>query len=126
MFYGDEAEGGEIVSCASEVGVFASRRLVIVKAADRLPAKQSEALLPYIKDPNESTTMVFVAAKLDGKDSKYGFRMFKYAWDAKPGTYKIGSRATDRAGAVQPEIPIWNPSGYLYNAIDIASVGVKA
>ena len=67
VFYGDEAEGAEIVSCASEVGVFASRRLVIVKAADKLPAKQGEALLPYIKDPNESTTMVFVAAKLDGR-----------------------------------------------------------
>src|SRR5215813_5130351 len=67
VFHGDEAEGAEILSCASEVGVFASRRLVIVKAADKLPAKQSEALLPYIKDPNESTTMVFVAAKLDGR-----------------------------------------------------------
>jgi DNA polymerase III subunit delta len=67
VFYGDEADGGEIASCACEVGVFASRRLVIVKAADKLPAKQSEALLPYIKDPNESTTMLFVAAKLDGR-----------------------------------------------------------
>lgn len=67
VFYGDEAEGAEIASCASEFGVFASRRLVIVKAADRLPAKQCEALLPYLRDPNESTTMVFVAAKLDGR-----------------------------------------------------------
>src|SRR5262245_62721011 len=48
VFYGDEAEGGEIASCAYEVGVFASRRLVIVKGADKLPAKQSEALLSYI------------------------------------------------------------------------------
>ena len=42
----------------------APRRLVIVKAADKLPRKQCEALLPYLKVPNESTTMVFVAAKL--------------------------------------------------------------
>lgn len=67
VFYGDEAEGTEIASCASEVAVFAPRRLVIVKAADKLPAKQCEALLSYIKVPNESTTMVFVAAKLDGR-----------------------------------------------------------
>ncbi|HSC56170.1 MAG TPA: DNA polymerase III subunit delta [Nitrospira sp.] len=67
VFYGDEADGAEIASCASEVAVFASRRLVIVKAADKLPAKQCEALLSYIKDPNESTTMVFVASKLDGR-----------------------------------------------------------
>src|SRR5678815_87938 len=67
LFYGDEAEGSAIVSCASEVAVFAPRRLVMVKAADKLPAKHVEALLPYLKAPNESTTMVFAAAKLDGR-----------------------------------------------------------
>lgn len=67
LFYGDEAEGAAIVACASEVAVFAPRRLVIVKAADRIPAKHVEPLLPYLKAPNESTTMVFAAAKLDGR-----------------------------------------------------------
>jgi DNA polymerase-3 subunit delta len=67
VFYGDEADGAEIAACASEVAVFAPRRLVIVKTADKLPAKQCEALLPYLKSPNESTTMLFVAAKLDGR-----------------------------------------------------------
>lgn len=67
VFYGDEAEGAEIVACASEVGVFAARRLVIVKAADKLSARQSEALLSYVKEPNEATTVVFTAAKLDGR-----------------------------------------------------------
>lgn len=67
LFFGDEAEGAEIAACASEVAVFAPRRLVIVKAADKLPAKQSEPLLPYLKGPNDTTTVVFVAAKLDGR-----------------------------------------------------------
>ena len=67
LFYGDEAEGSAIVACASEVAVFAARRLVIVKTADKLPAKHVEALLPYLKAPNESTTLVFAAAKLDGR-----------------------------------------------------------
>jgi DNA polymerase III subunit delta len=67
LFYGDEAAGADIVSCASEVAVFAARRLVIVKAADKLSAKQCETLLPYIKEPNESTTVLFVAPKLDGR-----------------------------------------------------------
>jgi DNA polymerase III subunit delta len=67
LFYGDEAEGTQIASCASEAAVFAPRRLVIVKAADKLPARQCEALLPYIKDPNDSTTLIFSAPKLDGR-----------------------------------------------------------
>ena len=67
LFYGDEVEGSEIVACASEAAVFAARRLVIVKAADKLPARHGEALLPYLKEPNESTTIVFVAPKLDGR-----------------------------------------------------------
>lgn len=65
-------------------------------------------------------------AKLDAHDSAYGFRLFTFVFDAKPGKLQIGSRATDANGAVQPTEPVWNPSGYLYNAIEIASVEVKA
>lgn len=57
----------EIVACASEVAVFASRRLVIVKAADKLPARQGEALLSYFEEPNSSTILAFLAPKLDGR-----------------------------------------------------------
>jgi DNA polymerase-3 subunit delta len=67
VFYGDEVDGSLIVACASEVVVFAPRRLVVVKAADRLPAKQAEPLMAYLKQPNQSTTMVFVAPKMDGR-----------------------------------------------------------
>lgn len=65
-------------------------------------------------------------AKLDAHDSAYGFRVFTFGFDAKPGTLKIGSRATDATGAVQPVDPIWNPAGYLFNAIEIVNVEVKA
>jgi DNA polymerase-3 subunit delta len=67
LFYGDEAEGAEIAACASEVAVFAPRRLVIVKGTDKLGPKQSEALLPYLRAPNDATTIVFIAPKLDGR-----------------------------------------------------------
>jgi len=63
-------------------------------------------------------------AKLDAHDSKYGFRLFRFAWHAAPGKVRVGSRATDSTGAVQPVEPVWNPSGYLYNAIDLADVTV--
>lgn len=67
LFYGDDVSGSEIVTCASEVAVFAPKRVVVVKAADKLPAKECEALLPYLKEPNDSTIVIFVAAKLDGR-----------------------------------------------------------
>lgn len=67
VFYGDEAEGAAIAACAREVAVFAARRLVIVKSTEKLPVRQAEALLPYLAEPSESATVLFVASKLDGR-----------------------------------------------------------
>jgi len=67
LFYGDDVSGAEIVNCASEVAVFAARRVVVVKAADKLPARECDAILPYLKGPNVSTSVIFVAPKLDGR-----------------------------------------------------------
>ncbi len=67
LFYGDEAGGADIRNCASEMPVFAERRLVIVKTAEKLSARESEALLDYLKDPVETTTLAFVSPKLDGR-----------------------------------------------------------
>jgi sulfite oxidase len=57
---------------------------------------------------------------------RYGFTVFELVFDAKPGKLRILSRASDGAGAVQPATPVWNPSGYLYNAIDGVDVEVRA
>jgi DNA polymerase-3 subunit delta len=67
QFYGDDVSGTEIVTCASEVAVFAARRVVVVKAADKLPARECDTILPYLKEPNDSTVVIFVAPKLDGR-----------------------------------------------------------
>jgi len=67
LFYGDESEGAEILNCASEVPVFAERRVVLVKNAEKLPAREAEKLLAYLGAPVESTVLVCVAVKLDGR-----------------------------------------------------------
>ncbi len=67
LFYGDDVSGTGIVSCASEVAVFAPRRIVVVKGAEKLPARECDAILPYLKEPNDSTALIFVASKLDGR-----------------------------------------------------------
>ena len=67
LFYGDEAGGADILTCALEMPVFAARRLIVVKTAEKLPARASEALLGYLAEPVETTTLVFVSPKLDGR-----------------------------------------------------------
>jgi len=63
-------------------------------------------------------------AELSPQRLRFAWRLWLLRWQpANPGYYTILSRATDSAGRVQPVVPLWNPSGYLYNAID--RVGVK-
>lgn len=67
LLHGDEAAGSDVVACAGAMPVFAPRRLVVVKSAEKLSARESDALLDYLKRPVETTTLVFVSAKLDGR-----------------------------------------------------------
>jgi len=55
-------------------------------------------------------------AKLEGEPGAGRWQLFRFAFDATPGTHRAAVRATDAAGAVQPEHAIWNPSGYHWNA----------
>jgi len=67
------------------------------------------------------------AARLDGPSTPYGFRVFRHPWKpAAPGKYLVASRATDASGAEQPEAPVWNAGGYLYNAVDRVAVEVRS
>ena len=49
----------------------------------------------------------------------YSFRTWEAAWTPKtPGKYTLAVRATDEKGNVQPDEPVWNPGGYLWNKIE--------
>ncbi|HXY02753.1 MAG TPA: sulfite oxidase [Terriglobales bacterium] len=65
-------------------------------------------------------------ANLGREQAKYAWRLWSYVWKVpQSGDYTIMSRATDSQGRVQPATVEWNPSGYLYNAIDQAKVNVR-
>lgn len=64
------------------------------------------------------------AAKLGNDHSHYAWRLWSYAWKAAAGEHTILSRATDSQGRIQPTTPVWNPSGYLYNACDQVTIHV--
>ena len=58
-------------------------------------------------------------AQLGKEEAHYAWRLWSYPWKpAKSGEYVIMSRATDSKGRMQPATAAWNPSGYLYNAVD--------
>ncbi|HEY1679599.1 MAG TPA: sulfite oxidase [Candidatus Sulfotelmatobacter sp.] len=63
-------------------------------------------------------------AALGQDHAHYAWRIWHYDFKAKPGAYSIRSRATDSQGRTQPETPVWNPSGYLNNAIDEVKIHV--
>ena len=49
----------------------------------------------------------------------YSFRTWDFSWTPKTaGKYSIAVRATDEKGNVQPDEPVWNPAGYLWNRIE--------
>ena len=65
-------------------------------------------------------------AKLGHEHARYAWRLWKFDWKAaKPGDYTVMSRATDSQGRTQPATAAWNPSGYLYNAIDQVTIHVS-
>lgn len=63
-------------------------------------------------------------ATLGQEQSRFAWRLWSYSWNAKRGDYTIQSRATDSQGRVQPAEAAWNPSGYLYNALDEVKIHV--
>lgn len=65
-------------------------------------------------------------AKLSHDQSRYAWRLWSYDWKiGKAGDYTLQSRATDSQGRIQPAAPVWNPSGYLYNAVDQVNIHVS-
>ena len=67
VLYGDETNAQEILARVQEVPFFSTHQVVLLKWADKLSAKEGEALLPYFSAPSDSTTMIVSAGKLDGR-----------------------------------------------------------
>ena len=65
-------------------------------------------------------------AELVSPRRPFAWRLWKLDWTpGQPGYYTILSRATDSAGRVQPFVPAWNPSGYLWNGIDRVGITLE-
>ncbi len=91
-FTAGEASVEAVVGAARTVPMMASRRFVLVRGAERWEGSESdssafEKLLAYALAPVESTCMVIVAAKLDGRR--------KFALAARKGGYIVACDPLD-------------------------------
>src|ERR1700724_1026347 len=67
----------------------------------------------------------WTATKLGEDHGAYSFRTWEAAWTGKsPGRYSLAVRATDEKGNTQPDEPVWNPGGYLWNRIERQEIAV--
>jgi DMSO/TMAO reductase YedYZ molybdopterin-dependent catalytic subunit len=61
----------------------------------------------------------WVEATLGADLGPYSFRAWEHTWTpARAGRHMIAVRATDAKGNVQPDAPVWNPGGYLWNRVE--------
>ncbi len=70
VFYGDSSSGKEIADNASTYPMFSKKKLVVLKNAEKLPAKELPPLESYIESPSPLTTLVLIFT--DGKKPKLG------------------------------------------------------
>lgn len=67
----------------------------------------------------------YADAPIVGATGPHAWVKFQMPWEARPGTYRLRSRAQDRAGNVQPEQAFWNLKGYQMNGILEVNVRVE-
>jgi len=66
------------------------------------------------------------AAQLEPPKGPYQWQDWSFDWEANDvGRHTLRARATDAAGNVQPEVPLWNRLGYGNNAIEVSYVDVR-
>ncbi len=66
-------------------------------------------------------------ARLGEDYGPYSFRTWEYSWKPqRAGMHVLAVRATDAKGNVQPDEPVWNPGGYLWNRIERQQIMVGA
>ena len=68
----------------------------------------------------------WLPAHLETREGPYQWQNWWFEWEpTEPGRKSLRARATDAAGNVQPQVPIWNRLGYGNNAIEVIYVDVR-
>jgi DMSO/TMAO reductase YedYZ molybdopterin-dependent catalytic subunit len=65
------------------------------------------------------------AARLTGRQDKYGFHLWESEVAAAKGEQVLMTRCTNSNGVVQPSEPNWNPSGFMRNVVERLQISVS-
>jgi DMSO/TMAO reductase YedYZ molybdopterin-dependent catalytic subunit len=66
-------------------------------------------------------------ARLGDDYGPYSFRTWEFVWTPRRrGAHVLAVRAADEKGNVQPDEPVWNPGGYLWNRTERQEIMVGA
>ncbi|GAB2893236.1 SorA family sulfite dehydrogenase catalytic subunit [Paralcaligenes ginsengisoli] len=126
------APGGKMEK-SRPIGRFSIRSFITsVLDGDKIPAARSTLLRGIAFDGGYGVTGVEVSAdggrtwhqaKLGKDHGKYSFREWTLPFKpAKKGALELKVRAVNRIGQSQPMEGLWNPSGYMRNAVEITRV----
>ncbi|MBN8705182.1 MAG: DNA polymerase III subunit delta [Bacteroidetes bacterium] len=64
VLYGSETTGSEVATFAASYPMMADLRVVVVREAEKLN-KEKEALTGYLKNPSQTTLLIFIASKVN-------------------------------------------------------------
>jgi len=78
-------------------------------------------------DVSDDDAKAWTPAQLGEDYGPYSFRTWEFSWKPRRrGSYLLAVRATDEKGNAQPDEPVWNPGGYLWNRIERQQIVVGA
>ena len=85
LFDGKGLDAASVISAARTLPMMADKRFVLVRHVDAMTPTEQSNLAEYVADPNDSTSVVLTAGKLDGR-GKLTKIAKKQGWliDAKP------------------------------------------
>ena len=83
---------------------------------------------PVVKvELSEDDGRSWAQATLGADHGPYSFRTWERTWTpTRAGQHVLAVRATDSKGNVQPDAPVWNPGGYLWNKVERQALVVGA
>jgi len=98
--------------------VIAGAQVVGTRSVVRGAAWSGEAAPVAAVDVSVDQGRSWKPARLGGDATRYGWRLWEFSWTPSGDRHTtVLARARDAGGDVQPLVPEWNPSGYLWNAV---------